>query len=114
MKQKIPMLTSRDFCMMGICRDTVVDGNPATMIVQQSINMKGYETPANCIRASTAQAVTVSQHNGTDIRISAVQWIEMGGWFPDQLMSWVMSWSMNTNMDKMEQLYKKMNDQEEK
>lgn len=83
MKQKLPMLSARDFCILGICRDTVVEGKPATLLVQYSINMKGYETPKDAVRASTAQAAVVSQHNETDLRISVVQWVEMGGWFPD-------------------------------
>jgi len=72
--------------------------------------MKGYEPTKDAIRASMAMCALVQPHNGTDLKLSMVQWFEMGGWFPDYLMSWVMSWAVNTNFDNAEKLYRKLND----
>jgi len=98
------MLSKRDFVIMATCRDTVIDGAPATYFIQNSVNMKGYEPNNECVRANLSMCAIVKQHNVNDIKLEIVQYIEMGGWFPDYLMSWIMSWAMNTNMDQSEKL----------
>lgn len=77
------MLSKRDFCIMTCCRETEIDGKPATYFIQNSVNMKGYEPSKDAIRASMAMCALVQPHNGTDLKLSMVQWFEMGGWFPD-------------------------------
>lgn len=80
--QKVPMLTRRDFCIMACCRETEIDGRPATYYIQNSVNMKGYEPNSDAIRANISMCALIQPHNETDLKLSIVQYLDMGGWFP--------------------------------
>lgn len=67
------MLSKRDFVMMMCCRETVIDGKPVAYLVQNSVNLPGYEPTQEAIRATMAMCASVQQHNETDLRLTIVQ-----------------------------------------
>jgi len=58
---------------MMCCRETEIDGKPAAYLVQNSVNLPGYEPTQDAIRATMGMCALVQQHNETDLRLTIVQ-----------------------------------------
>jgi hypothetical protein len=76
---------------------TEIDGKPAFYVLQKTLNIPGLEPEKGIIRMQQLSAFLFTKE-GNDLRCVFVQDVKMGGWFPDYMMSYLMSWMMNTNM----------------
>lgn len=83
MRQKMPMISTREFLTLTTVLDTELDGKPAVYIFQRSVDHPKAPVVKGAIRAQMSMCGLVSKESDSSIRLTLIQHVNMGGWFPD-------------------------------